>query len=85
MGWEQLKQWILYNGTLSALGALIAGGHILSIVTAFAAAPVTSLNPLLAAGWFAGLTEARLIKPTVSDFNALSDDLSSFKGLRKNK
>jgi pheromone shutdown-related protein TraB len=85
MGWEQLKQWILYNGILSAFGTLIAGGNILSVITAFAAAPITSLNPLLAAGWFAGLVEAKLIKPTVADFNALSDDLSSFKGLRKNK
>ncbi len=85
MGWQQLKQWILYNGVLSALGTLLTGGHILSVLTAFVAAPITSLNPLLAAGWFAGLIEARIIKPTVADFNALSDDLSSFKGLRKNK
>lgn len=85
MGWEQLKRWILYNGVLSALGTLIAGGNIFSILTAFIAAPITSLNPLLAAGWFAGLTEAKIIKPTVSDFNALADDLSSFSGLRKNK
>lgn len=81
----QLKQWVLYNGTLSALGTLLAGGHILSIITAFVAAPITSLNPLLAAGWFAGLTEAKVNKPTVEDFNKLSDDLKTLKGLWKNK
>ena len=85
MGFEQIKRWILYNGTLSAVGTIIAGGSIWSVLTAFVAAPITSLNPLLAAGWFAGLTEAKIRKPTVADINALSNDLSSFKGLRRNK
>ncbi|MBW3581491.1 MAG: TraB/GumN family protein [Euryarchaeota archaeon] len=64
--------WVVINGALSALGALIARGHILSIITAFIAAPITSLNPALAAGWFAGLTEAFVRKPTVADFNGLA-------------
>ncbi len=82
---SQLKQWVLYNGTLSALGVVFAGGHIYAILTAFVAAPITSLNPLLAAGWFAGFAQAKAIKPTVSDVEALSDDLSTFKGFRSNK
>ncbi len=68
---ESLKQWILINGTLAALGALLARGHILSALTAFIAAPLTSLNPLLAAGWFAGAAEAKLHTPTVADFEAV--------------
>ncbi len=84
-GLTQMKQWVLYNGTLSALGTLIAGGHIFSVLTAFVCAPITSLNPLLAAGWFAGLTEAYMRKPTVRDFDELSNDLSSLKGLWKNR
>ena len=85
MGFKQIKTWILFNGTLSALGALLAGGHILSILVAFICAPVTSLNPLLAAGWFAGLTEAKLRNPTVEDFDRLSEDLNTVKGFWKNK
>lgn len=72
---ESLKQnllvWLLVNGTLSALGALLARGHILSILTAFVAAPLTSLSPALAAGWFAGLVEAKVHTPTVGDFSAI--------------
>ncbi len=68
---ESVWKWILINGCLSALGALIAGGHILSILTAFIAAPITSLSPLLAAGWFAGLVEAKMRKPRVKDFEGL--------------
>ena len=85
LGLSQIKKWVLINGTLSALGTLIAGGHLLSVLVAFIAAPITSLNPLLAAGWFAGLCEAHLTKPTVEDFNNISDDLTSFKGLTRNK
>lgn len=85
IGLQQLKSWILINGSLSALGVLLCRGNIISILTAFAAAPITSLNPLLAAGWFAGLVEARILKPTVADFDSLSDDLNTLKGFVSNK
>lgn len=84
-GIDQIGTWVLYNGALSALGTALAGGHILSIIVSFIVAPITSLDPLTAAGWFAGLTEAYLRKPTVKDFEDLSDDLSSIKGLWKNR
>jgi pheromone shutdown-related protein TraB len=68
---EMLKRWFLINGALSALGAALALGHPFSIAVAFLAAPFTSLNPTLAAGWFAGLTEAWIRKPRVKDFDSL--------------
>ncbi|MBN2014685.1 MAG: TraB/GumN family protein [Candidatus Altiarchaeota archaeon] len=68
---EMLEKWFLINGVLSALGAALALGHPLSVLTAFLAAPFTSLNPTVAAGWFAGLTEAWLRKPKVKDFDNL--------------
>ncbi|MGI6509097.1 MAG: TraB/GumN family protein [Erysipelotrichaceae bacterium] len=85
IGFQQLKSWILINGSLSALGVLICRGNILSMITAFLAAPITSLNPLLAAGWFAGLVEAKILKPTVADFDNLSNDLNTFKGFVTNR
>jgi len=83
-GWgqalEALKWWILINGSLSALGALIARAHPLSILTAFIAAPITSLNPAIAAGWVAGYVEFKIRKPMIRDFKALSkiDSLRDF-------
>ncbi len=72
--------WFLINGSLSALGAIIARGHPLTIVTAFLAAPLTSLNPAVAAGWVAGFVEAKLRTPMVKDFKQLSkiDSLKDF-------
>lgn len=82
---SQLIKWVLHNGTLSALGTLLAGGHILSALTAFIVAPITSLDPIMAAGWFSGYVQAKISKPTVADVERVSEDLTSFKGFRKNK
>lgn len=76
--------WFLINGSLSALGAAIARAHPLSIGTAFVAAPLTSLNPAVAAGWVAGYVEAKLRTPVVKDFKELSK-LESFKEFWNNR
>lgn len=84
-GTEQIITWILWNGTLAALGVLIAWGHPVSILVAFMAAPMTSINPLLAAGWFAGLAEAYMRRPSVQDFERISEDIHTLKGFWQNK
>lgn len=84
-GVHMIKWWILANGTLSGLGAALALGHPLTILTAIVASPLTSLNPMMAAGWFSGLVEAFLGKAKVRDFENLSEDISSIKGFWRNK
>lgn len=84
-GVEQMVSWILWNGSLGVLGAALAFAHPLSILTAFIAAPISSLSPLLAAGWFAGATEAFMRKPSVEDFENLSEDIQTLKGFWHNK
>jgi len=69
---DNVLAYVLITGTLSALGALLAGAHILSIGTAFVAAPFTILHPTLAAGWFSGIVEAGKRTPTVGDFQQVS-------------
>ncbi len=85
LGLSQIRSWILWNGGLSALGVLMALGHPLSILTAFVMSPITSLNPLLASGWFAGIVEATIRKPKVKDFEDIYEDTSTFKGFWKNR
>jgi pheromone shutdown-related protein TraB len=84
-GLDQSISWILWTGSLSALGTAIAMGHPLTILTAFVAAPFTALHPLLAAGWFAGLAQAYIRRPSVKDFETLSEDVFSVKGFWRNK
>ena len=76
--------WFLINGILSAAGAAIARGHPLSIITAFLCAWMTSLNPLIAAGWVSGFVEAWIRKPTVNDFSKLAE-ADSFREMMQNR
>lgn len=85
VGWQQTISWVIWNGSLSAIGTLVAFGHPLAVLTAFFVAPITSLNPLIAAGWFAGLMQAFVKRPHVSDFESLSEDVYSVKGFWGNK
>jgi pheromone shutdown-related protein TraB len=84
LGWELVTLWVVINGGLAALGALIARAHPLTILSAMVAAPLTSLNPAVAAGMVTGLVESALRKPKVSDLEALRDDVTTLKGWFKN-
>ncbi len=62
-----LTVWTAANAVLAALGCVLARGHPLAVLTAALASPITSLNPTLAAGWFAGYVQLRLVEPTAED------------------
>ena len=81
---ESIYIWILVNGILSAVGAAIALAHPLTILATFVAAPITSLNPTIAAGWVSGLVQTWVKKPTVSDLEDLPNAISSVKGFWMN-
>ncbi|MCU7847689.1 MAG: TraB/GumN family protein [Candidatus Thiodiazotropha sp. (ex Lucinoma kastoroae)] len=85
LGWQLVADWVIINGGLSALGALIAVAHPLTILTAFIAAPLTSLNPAIGAGMVTAAAELFLRKPTVADFARLRSDTTSIKGWWKNR
>lgn len=84
-GVQQSINWVLWTGSFAALGSALAFGHPLAILTAFIAAPLTTLHPLLAAGWFAGLVQAYIRRPSVREFENLSEDIFSLKGFWNNK
>ena len=84
LGWHLVKVWVLINGGLAALGAALARGHPLTILSAMLAAPLTSLNPTIAAGMVTGLVESWLRKPTVADLERLRDDAAHLKGWFRN-
>jgi pheromone shutdown-related protein TraB len=83
-GVEMVKWWFLSNAVFAALGAALALGHPISVIVAACASPITSMNPTLAAGWFAGLSEAYLRRPRVADFERLQQDILSVKGFWRN-
>ena len=84
-GTDMITWWVAANGILAGLGAIIALAHPLTIISSVLAAPLTSLNPMIAAGWVAGLVEAFSRKPKVRDFEKLPEDILSIRGFWKNK
>jgi pheromone shutdown-related protein TraB len=85
IGWSLVADWVLINGGLSALGALIAGAHPITTITAFVAAPITSLNPTVGAGMATAAVEIYLRKPRVGDFSELRHDTTHLMGWWHNR
>ena len=85
LGWQLVIEWIVINGGLSALGTIIAAGHPLTVLTAFLAAPLTSLNPTVGAGMVTTAAELYFRKPQVGDFSTLRHDTTHWKGWWKNR
>jgi pheromone shutdown-related protein TraB len=84
-GWEVLLRWLLWNGSLAAFGTIVALGHPLSILVAFLGAPIATLNPFIGVGLFSGVVEATMRKPRVSDTQTISEDVTSLKGIYRNR
>jgi pheromone shutdown-related protein TraB len=83
-GTDMITWWVMANGVLAGLGAAVALAHPLTILSSVIAAPMTSLNPMIAAGWVSGLVETFSRKPKVKDFENLSEDITSIKGFWRN-
>jgi pheromone shutdown-related protein TraB len=80
-----LGYWILANGIPSAIGALLAMAHPATVLSAFASAPITSLTPVIGAGYVTAFVQVMTRPPVVKEFEAVSADISSFTGWWQNK
>jgi len=85
VGAHMAISWVAANGLFAGLGAVAALAHPATVASAVVAAPLTSLNPMVAAGWVSGLVEALLKKPRVMDFEDLPKDILSVRGFWRNK
>jgi pheromone shutdown-related protein TraB len=85
LGWRLLLEWAVINGGLAGLGAAIALAHPLTILGTAAAAPFTSLNPMIGAGFVAAGLELWLRKPSVADLQRLRRDVATLRGWWRNR
>jgi pheromone shutdown-related protein TraB len=76
---DNLAFWIVANGIPTTIGAIIALAHPVVIISAFAVAPVTSLIPVIGAGYVLAFVQAYLRPPVVKEFEMLADDASSLR------
>ena len=80
-----LMYWILANGIPSALGAMLALAHPLTIIGAFTAAPVTSLTPVIGAGYVTAFIQVIVRPPVVQEFETVLEDMATVSGWWRNK
>jgi pheromone shutdown-related protein TraB len=85
LGWTLVGDWVLINGGLAALGAVLALAHPATVVTAFLAAPLTSLNPAVGAGMVTAAAEIVLKRPQMGDFQRLRHDTVHWRGWWRNR
>ena len=83
--WDSALIWLALNSLLTGIGVLIARGHPISIIVGALASPITSLNPSLAAGWFAGYTQLKMSPPTGKDATDFLEFASIYSMFFKNK
>lgn len=82
---DNLLYWILANGIPSAIGAAIALAHPLTILGAFVAAPITSLTPVIGAGYVTAFIQVMLQPPLVLEFESVLTDMTTVGGWWKNR
>jgi len=82
---ENALFWIMANGVPAAFGALLAFAHPLTTIGAFASAPLTSLTPVIGAGYVTAFIQVMTRPPMVKEFESAGDDIATFKGWWKNK
>ena len=85
IGLEMILTWVLWNGSLAALGSVIALAHPLAILVSFFGAPVATLNPLIGVGIFSGIVQITFCKPRVSDVQNITQDAAGIKGVYRNR
>ncbi|MBU0483330.1 MAG: TraB/GumN family protein [Proteobacteria bacterium] len=82
---DNVIYWILANGIPSSIGAMLALAHPLTILGAFVAAPLTSLTPVIGAGYVTAFLQVIFRPPLVGEFETVLDDMSRLTGWWKNK
>jgi pheromone shutdown-related protein TraB len=82
---ELSLKWAMLTGGGAMLGAVIAGGHPLTILVALVMAPFTGLTPLIGVGFFTALTQVYMRPPRVEEMETLSEDIWQVKRWWKNR
>ena len=73
---ENALFWIVANGVPSGIGALLGLAHPLTILTAFGAAPFTSLTPVIGVGYVTAFVQAYVQPPVVREFQSVAEDIA---------
>ena len=76
-------EFIIISMIMGFIGSILSGSKLISAIVGGIVAPLTIIHPLLAAGWFSGLCEAKFRKVRQSDIKNLTK-IESFRDLWQN-
>lgn len=82
---DNMAYWIVANGTLAGLGALVALAHPLTILASVLTAPFTSLTPAIGVGYVAAFVQTYVRPPRVFEFHSLFEQVSRFTAWWRNR
>lgn len=82
---ENIIYWILANGIPSSIGAMLALASPFTIIGAFIAAPLTSLTPVIGAGYVTAFLQVVFRPPMVAEFESALEDMATVRGWWRNK
>lgn len=80
---NDIFEFVAISMIMGFLGSICSGSKVKSAIVGAVAAPITIIHPLLAAGWFSGLAEAKFRKVRKRDINNLGN-INSLKDLWNN-
>ena len=72
---DSLLYWILVNAIPCAVGATLALAHPLTILAGLVAAPLTSLTPVIGAGYVTAFVQAYIAPPLVHELQTIAEDM----------
>ena len=78
-----IYEFIAISMIMGFIGSILSGSKLISAIVGGLVAPLTIIHPLLAAGWFSGLCEAKFRKVRQSDIKNLAH-IESFRDLWQN-
>ena len=78
-----LYDFVIISMIMGFIGSILSGSKLISAIVGGLVAPLTIIHPLLAAGWFSGLCEAKFRKVRQRDIKNLAH-IESFKDLWNN-
>ncbi len=76
---QNLIYWILANAIPCGIGAILAMAHPLTVLAAVVAAPITSLTPVIGAGYVTAFVQAWVRPPRVRDFQSVSEEIAKLR------
>lgn len=82
---DSVLYWIMVNAIPCAIGATLALAHPLTILAGLVAAPLTSLTPIIGAGYVTAFVQAYVAPPLVHELQSIAEDMRTPRNWWRNR